>query len=97
MSKDKECCWCDTGPDGKGVHIGINDADLSIGKNSFISAELNILTDPQHPLLYIDIVNNIELDKSTKVELGRSHLRDCLSGMEIPINYCPFCGRKLNV
>ena len=95
MSKDKECCWCDTGSNGEGVHIAINDADAKMGKNSCISAELNILTTPKHPMLYVDIVNNIELNTNDKVQFGRSHIRDFLSTIEVPIKYCPFCGRQM--
>ena len=89
MAENKHCFYCD------GSDVLIDNAEAKMGKSSANVIEFGIIADAEKPILYASLANEILLNEKDTKKLGRNFVRDYIANVDVPINYCPFCGRKL--
>ena len=77
------CKWCEQPEDG-GLDLGISHVDLcALGKMEMTASMWTYCTDS--PFVLVDLW----------FEALRGAGGDSLASIKITINYCPFCGKKL--
>lgn len=84
-TKDVKKCFCETLKEILGNSLGVGEElkDFTLVKFAY-DEEGNPMYGNVHVCMYYWKKNNYTLHISTEFE-----------ALEIPINYCPFCGRKL--